>query len=199
MRWQHWLYTAPLRFRSVFRRAQVEQELEDELQFHIERQMREEIAAGRTAKEARHAALRSVDRLELRKEECRDMRRVSYIEHFMQDLQYAVRLIRRSPGFATVAVLSLALGVGLNSSVFSVLNALLLRPLAAPPIEIVRPRWIKSRCTVPGDAPNAIRMPISGMLRLTTNASTPYSPTALSARPSIAKVESRPALNSAPQ
>jgi hypothetical protein len=77
MRIKHWFYTAPLRLRSLLRRSQVEEELDEELRYHIERQVEEHIAKGMTPEEARYAALRAMGGVEQRKEECRDMRRVT--------------------------------------------------------------------------------------------------------------------------
>jgi hypothetical protein len=80
MRLEHWFYTVPLRLRSLFRRGQVEAELDEELRYHLERQIEVNTAAGMSVEEARYAALRAMHGLEQRKEECRDMRRVRFIE-----------------------------------------------------------------------------------------------------------------------
>src|SRR5262249_24641256 len=127
---KNWFYTIPLRLRSLFRRRQVEQELDEELHHHIDRQIEEHVANGMTMEEARYAASRALGGIEQRKEECRDMRRVNYIDDLLRDLRYAGRNPRRNRGFATLTILIMALGIGANTAVFSVINAVLLRPLS---------------------------------------------------------------------
>ena len=135
MRLRHLIYTVPLRLRSLFRRGRVEQELDDEIRYHIERRIDEETARGASPEQARWAALRAMDGLEQRKEECRDMRRTQFIEQFLWDIRYAWRSLLKSPGFAAVTLLSLALGIGANTAIFSLVDKLLLESL---PVE--RPR-----------------------------------------------------------
>jgi predicted permease len=135
MRMEHWLYAVPLRLRSLFRRRQVEQDLDEELQYHLERKIEEYIAQGLTPEQSRQAALRAMDGLTQRKEECRDMRRINAIENTVRDIRYGVRILAKSPGFTAVAVVTLALAIGANAVVIGVWNALILRPLNVPQAE----------------------------------------------------------------
>jgi len=132
MRPQHWLYTIPLRLRSLFRRRRVEQELNEELQFHLEQKIAEGVAKGLSPKEARYAAMRAMDGLEQRKEEIRDTRRIHWLTDFFDDAHYAIRSLRRTPGLTAFVVITLALGIGMTSGTFSMVDALIFRPYPVP-------------------------------------------------------------------
>jgi predicted permease len=132
MRPQHWLYTIPLRLRSLFRHRHVEQELNEELQFHLAQKIEEGIAKGLSPKEARYAAMRAMDGLEQRKEEMRDMRGMNWMTDFLDDARFAIRSLHRTPGLTAFVVITLALGIGMTSGTFSMVDALIFRPYPVP-------------------------------------------------------------------
>ncbi len=114
-------------WRRLFSRSRLETELDAELRDHVERMAADLEAAGASRAEARRRALASLGGLDPVKEYCRDARGTRWLEDTLQDVKYAVRSLSRAPGFAAAAVLSLALGIGANTAIFSLVNSLLLR------------------------------------------------------------------------
>jgi predicted permease len=117
------------RLRSLFKPSGVENDLQQELALHLEQLTNEYKAQGLPEHEARMAARRAFGGVAATAEQCRDTRRLRFLEDIGRDLAYAFRLLARSPGFTATAVLSLALGIGANTAIFSAIDALMLRSL----------------------------------------------------------------------
>jgi macrolide transport system ATP-binding/permease protein len=132
MKFEHWWFTAPLRLRSILRGRRIERELDEELQFHLEHKIEEGVANGLSPEDARYAALRAMDGLAQRKEEMRDTQRVSWLIDFVGDARYAIRSLRRAPGLTALVVMTLALGIGMTATPFSMIDALIFRPYPVP-------------------------------------------------------------------
>jgi putative ABC transport system permease protein len=124
-----WLHKLSMQARMLFHRANEGAHLDDELQFHLDQQVAENIAAGMNPEEARHAAMRSFGNPTQLRDETRTTWSWNWLESFIRDARIAARTLFRTPGFALVATLVMALGIGANVALFTIVRSVLLKPL----------------------------------------------------------------------
>ena len=151
-----WRTNVRQRIKALIQRRAFDRDLEDEIAFHLAMRARKQPSLGLDAEAARHAARRRFGNATLWKEDTREMRTFTVLETLWQDLVYAARTLRKSPGFLTVVVLSLALGIGANSTIFSVLNGILYRPLPYPEPDRLMAIWETEPGRENADNPPAI-------------------------------------------
>lgn len=123
-----WLYALPVRLRSFFHSGQVDEEMKEEIREHLDHQISENVARGMSPDEARRSAIHAMGGVAQIEQQCRDARGGSLVEDFGQDLRYGFRQLCRNPGFSTLAILCLTLGIGANAAVFSWIEGILFRP-----------------------------------------------------------------------
>src|ERR1041384_2689073 len=134
------------RVRGLFLKRRLEQELDDEIRSHLEMQIEENLRQGMSAEEARYAALRKFGGVDQVKEVYREERSLLGVETLLRDLRYGFRMLRRSPGMTAVAIFSLALGIGANTALFSVVDAVLLKTLPVEhPEQLIVFEWQSGR------------------------------------------------------
>jgi hypothetical protein len=127
-----WFDLVAMKFGMLTGRRRAATQLDDELRFHLERQIAENMAAGMSAEEARYAAVRTFGNAPLLRDQARATWSWAGLESLLQDVRYGARTLRRTPGFAVIAIIVIALGIGANVALFTVVRSVLLQPLPYP-------------------------------------------------------------------
>jgi putative ABC transport system permease protein len=120
------------RWRALIHKDAMEHELDEEMQYHLERDIEQKIKSGMSPEDARYAALKAFGGFDQSKEECRTARGVTFVEDILRDVSYSIRVLLKSYAFTVVVIVTLALGIGANTAIFSFANGILLRPLPYP-------------------------------------------------------------------
>ena len=137
-----WLAKITYALRSIFLRAQAEGELDEELRSHFDQEVESNMRSGMSPREARFAAQRLIGPVSLYKEECRDARRTGTFDNLIRDVRFAMRTLRKTPLFTAIGIVTLALGIGANTTVFTFVENIILRPLpVAQPQQLVSLNW----------------------------------------------------------
>ena len=151
-----------IRLRSLFRRSRVEEELDDELHFHQERQIEKYMRGGMSRDTAQRQVRLDFGGLAQIKEDCRDARGIAFFESIVHDLRFGVRTLTTAPAFTAIIVVTLALGIGANTAIFTLVDAVMLRALPVrDPQQLVVLQWSARHWPQDGISSSAIAPPTS--------------------------------------
>src|SRR5262249_53433931 len=152
-----WIRVFIHRLLGLFLKRKLDQELEDEIRAHLEMQIEDNLKQGMSPEKARYQAMRKFGGVEQIKESYRDRRSLAVVDSALRDLRYALRMLSRNPGFTAVTVLTLALGIGANTAMFTIVHGVLLRPLDYPkPDQLM---YLTAEAPAIGGARNALSVP----------------------------------------